>query len=263
MPFLGAVPLIAGALGAQLPTALAIALPAISGAFGMASGIARGDPISAGLGALEGATGGLGAASAASSAGGAASAAGQIAQGAQAAQAAAQGSTVAAPILQAGETAAKTADLATTVPKSLMKSINAGLSTPIDSTKPLEAVAPLTWGGEAPQSVFLPGGSAIPKDLGVATKGMSTMDAISSGLAGAGAATQGVMGIINAFRDKSRGGGINFGSINNYLPAMQGNNLGQLPQAPQFDGGVTKTPLNINVGDSNDLFYQLMNSFVG
>lgn len=274
MPFLlGAVPLIASALGTTLPTALAIGLPAAAGAFGMASGIAREDPFAAIMGAAEGALGGLGGAGALGSGLSGASAGSQAGQAAQAAaqgaQAAAQGSTTAAPILGAAETAASaiapTAQIGETVaraPTALMDSINAGLNTTIDASKPLEAVAPLTWGGESPQSLFLPGGSAIPQNLGAPTKSMGLADSISAGLQGASAATQGVMGLIDAFRDKKGGSGVSLQGVDNYLPAMPFGQLGNLPQSPQADGGVTKTPFNLEL-PGNELFYQLMNSFVG
>lgn len=267
MPFLlGVAPLVASALGTTLPTALAIGLPAAAGALGMASGIARGDPLAAAMGAAEGAFGGLGGAGVFSGLGGvsAGAQAGKVAG--EAAQAAAQGSTTAAPIITAGESAASAiapatqiGEMAAKAPTSLMDSINAGLKTTIDSSKPLEAVAPLTWGGESPQSAFLPGGSSIPQNLG---KNMGIADAIGMGLQGASAATQGVMGLIDSFRDKSKGTRMNFGAINNYLPAMQSGQLSSLPQAPQFEGGVTRTPLNIEL-DRNQMFYDLMNSFVG
>lgn len=47
MPFLAAVPGIAGALGATIPAGLSTALTVLPAAFGVASGIAKGDPVSA------------------------------------------------------------------------------------------------------------------------------------------------------------------------------------------------------------------------
>ncbi len=218
MPFLlGAIPGLASAFGASLPTALAIGLPAASSALGVASGIAQGDPLSAILSGASGLAGGL---------------TGGLAGGGfpgadpQAALSAAQGSTTAAPIMQAGETAASTIPQAARVGMDLH-----------GATDLLQGVAP-------------------------ATKSMGLMDAIGNGLAGASAATQGVLGVIDAFRDKSRGSGMNFGAINSYLPPAQANNLAALPQAPSFEGGVSRTPFNMNISD-NDLFYQLMGAYNG
>lgn len=240
MAFLGAIPLLAGAAGATLPTALAIGLPALSGAFGLASGIARGDPISAILSGAEGALGGLGGAGALGGLSGATSAA--------------SASPAAAPVLQAGESAV-----------SNMAPIAQGATNVIEGLPDISGVLGSTSNATGmPQLIPEISTSASQAFLAPAsmTKSMSTMDMIGTALQGAGAATQGVMGLIDSFRDKTKVSPMSFGAINNYLPSMQAGNLGELPRTPQIESSVMQTPYNLEFGD-NEMFYRLMGAYQG
>ncbi len=246
MPFLAAIPVLmsaAGVGGTAMATAATIA-SALAGATGLASGIIQNDPLGAATSAISGAVGGLGGMGSLGGLGGATGAAGAAGAGADAAGAA-QGLTAATPILGAGETAANT----------VLPAIDA-------ATTPVVSGASMLPEALGRSGMMMHPGADLISAAGNATKGMSTMDMIGQGLQGASAATQGVMGIIDAFRDKGGVGRMNFGAINSYLPAMQGSNLNQLPQAPQFEGGVTRTPFNIEL-DDNQTFYQLMNAFQG
>jgi hypothetical protein len=158
-----------------------------------------------------------------------------------AAGAAAQGSTTAAPIMQAADAASSIAPASNVI---------SGLP---DLSGVMGAGSPLASSSQILQGL---------NSMGPATKSMSTMDMIGSALQGAGAATQGVMGLIDSFRDKTKVSPMKFGAINNYLPPMQAGNLGELPQTPQIESSVMQTPYNLEFAD-NDLFYKLMGAYQG
>lgn len=230
MPFLAALPAlaaagtgIAGLAGATVPAALAIGAPALSGAVGLAKGIAEEDPLQALIGAAGGAGGALGAAANAPL-GAAKSLAEGGAQAAQAATDVAQTGGALAEAPQLIESATELAPAVGSIPVDLSQRVSEAIATDIP-------------------------GEALPKALQAAPKAPSNALANASKVAaGATSAAQAAGALIGALRGGPGGvGGISGLNTTASLAPVGGARLGGLPSAPDVNVPLVPTDIQVEV----------------
>jgi len=222
MPFLAAIPALLGAAGVAVPAAVTTGLAAASGALGLASGIARHDPLGAVMGAASGVTGGLGGLPAQIGSG--------ITSGIGAAQSARQGDLLGflqnlGGAASSGVGAAKMATPNATrsflgaeypdASQNLTGNFGPGteqakglqLPQPVDTSNIVHAAAqpegPADIGADSALHAGIAAEIAKHDANHPATKLLST---IGNGIAGAATAAQGVMSLIQAFKGQKGGG---------------------------------------------------------